>query len=211
MRIVGVAKDGKYFNIAEEPRSFVWVPVTQHFSMGMTLVVRTHGAAEAVMPAVRNEVTALDPNLPLFDVKSMNEHMKLSLFPARVAATVLVVFGFVALSLAVIGIYGVTSYSVSQRTREIGIRMALGAERRDVLRLILSNGIKLAFIGVVLGLIAALALTRVASSLLFGIAPSYVFTFGLIAMALTLVSLIACYIPARRAANTDPLIALRYE
>ena len=211
VRIVGVAGDGKYFNIAEEPRSFVWVPVTQNFWTGMTLVVRTHGAPEAAIPAVRNEVRSLDPNLPLFDVKTMNEHMKLSLFPARVAATVLAVFGFVALALAVIGIYGVTSYSVSQRTREIGIRMALGAERKDVLKLILVNGIKLAFIGVVIGLIGAVALTRVLTSILFGITPAYALTFGLVSVGLTLVAMIACYIPARRASRTDPLVALRYE
>lgn len=211
VRVVGVAGDGKYFNIAEEPRSFVWVPTSQNFWTGQTLVVRTHGAPEAAIPAVRNEVRSLDPNLPLFDVKTMNEHMKLSLFPARVAATVLAVFGFVALTLAVIGIYGVTSYSVSQRTREIGIRMALGAERKDVLKLILVNGIKLAFIGVVIGLIGAVALTRVLTSILFGITPAYALTFGLVSVGLTLVAMIACYIPARRASRTDPLVALRYE
>jgi ABC-type antimicrobial peptide transport system permease subunit len=160
---------------------------------------------------VRSEVRALDPTLPLFDVKTMNEHMRLSLFPARVAASVLGLFGLVALILAVIGIYGVTSYSVSQRTREIGIRMALGADKRDVLRLVLSSGAKLALIGVVIGLVVATVLTRLVTSLLFGITPAYTLTFVLISGVLTFAALLACYVPARRAAKTDPLVALRYE
>jgi putative ABC transport system permease protein len=143
LRIVGIAQDGKYFNIAEEPRAFIWTPLDQHYSTPISLMVRTTGDPEAVISPVRNEVRLLDPNLPLFDVKTMGEHMKLALFPARVAATVLASFGLVALTLAVIGIYGVTSYSVSQRTNEIGIRLALGAQNRDVLKLILKNGLKL--------------------------------------------------------------------
>jgi len=211
IEIVGVAKDGKYFNIAEEPRSFTWTPHSQNFWLGMSLLVRTTGDPAAAITSVRNEARSLDPNLPLFDVKTMNEHMQLSLFPARVAATVLAVFGFVALTLAIIGIYGVTSYSVSQRTREIGIRMALGAEHKDVLRMILGNGLKLAALGVVIGLVGAVALMQVLTSLLFGVQPAYWLTFGLVSGGLMLVALLACYVPARRAAKTDPLKALRYE
>jgi predicted permease len=211
VRIVGVARDGKYFNIAEEPRLFAWTPVAQDYSAGLSLVVRTVGDPAAVITPVRNEVLALDPNLPLFDVKTMNEHMKLSLFPARVAASVLAVFGTVALTLALIGIYGVTSYSVSQRTREIGIRMALGAERKDVVKMILFNGVKLALLGVGLGLIGAIGLTRLASSLLFGVTPAYLVTFLSVSIGLMVVALLACYVPAHRAAKTDPLVALRYE
>jgi predicted permease len=211
IQVVGVARDGKYFNIGEEPRPFVWTPITQNFWSGQILVVRTTGDPASVIGSVRNEVRSLDPTLPLFDVKTMNEHMRLSLFPARVAASVLGLFGFVALILAVIGIYGVTSYSVAQRTREIGIRMALGAEKRDVLRLILSSGAKLALFGVVIGLVVATILTRLVTSLLFGITPAYTLTFVLISAVLTFAALLACYIPARRAAKTDPLTALRYE
>jgi len=211
VRIVGVAKDGKYFNIAEEPRLFVWTPLAQNYSAGQILVVRTAGDPQTVIGPVRSEVLGLDPNLPLFDVKTMTEHMRLSLFPARVAATVLASFGLVALTLAVIGIYGVTSYSVSQRTREIGIRLALGAQSKDVLKLILSNGVKLAALGVALGLAGAAALTRVITSLLFGITPTYFVTFAVVSLGLTVVTLVACYIPARRAARVDPLVALRYE
>jgi predicted permease len=211
VEVVGVARDGKYFNIAEEPRPFVWTPTTQNFWLNQTLVVRTAGDPGSVIGPVRSEVRALDPTLPLFDVKTMNEHMRLSLFPARVAASVLGLFGLVALILAVIGIYGVTSYSVSQRTREIGIRMALGANKREVLRLILASGAKLAFLGVVIGLVVATVLTRLATSLLFGITPAYTLTFVLISAVLTFAALLACYVPARRAAKTDPLVALRYE
>jgi predicted permease len=211
LRIVGVAQDGKYFNIAEEPRMFIWTPVTQNYSSGLTLVVRTSGAPEAAITPVRNEVLALDPNLPIFDVKTLNEHMKLSLFPARVAASVLAVFGAVALTLALIGIYGVTSYSVSQRTREIGIRMALGAEKRDVVKMILVQGLKLSLIGVGLGLIGGIGLTRLASNLLFGVTPAYLITFLSVSIGLMVVALVACYVPAHRAAKTDPLVALRYE
>jgi macrolide transport system ATP-binding/permease protein len=210
-RVVGIAKDGKYFNIAEEPRMFVWTPLSQSYQPGAILVVRTTGNPEPAIASVRGVIQGLDPTLPLYDVKTMSEHMKLSLFPARVAATVLAGFGLVALILAAIGIYGVTSYSVAQRTREIGIRMALGAQRRDVLRMVLTNGAKLAFIGVVIGLVGAIALTKVITSLLFGITPMYVVTFAVVSVGLTIVSLAACYIPARRAARVDPLVALRYE
>ena len=211
MRIVGVAKDGKYFNISEEPRSFIWTPLAQTYSSSASLIVRSIGDPQAMIPAVRNEVHALDPNLPIFDVKTLTEHMRLALFPARVAATVLGTFGFVALTLAAIGIYGVTSYSVAQRTREIGIRMALGAQIGDVLKLVLSHGVKLTVIGVAFGLIGAYLLTRALASLLYGVSATDPLTFGFIAFLLIIVALIASYIPARRASKVDPLVALRYE
>jgi predicted permease len=211
VQLVGVARDGKYFNIAEDPRAFIWKPLAQSYSPNISLMVRTSGDPEVAITPVRNEVRALDATLPLFDVKTMTEHMKLSLFPARVAASVLAGFGLVALTLAIIGIYGVTSYSVSQRTREIGIRLALGATSKDVLKLILRNGVKLAVLGVALGLLGAIALTRLITTLLFGITPTYVITFATVAMGLTIVTLVACYIPARRATKVDPMVALRYE
>ena len=210
-RIVGVAKDGKYFNISEEPRTFVWTPLAQgYFSTGI-LLVRTVGDPQSMIPTVRNEVHSLDPNLPIFDVKTLTEHMRLALFPARVAATVLGVFGFVALMLAAIGIYGVTSYSVAQRTREIGIRMALGAQLGDVLRLILSHGVKLTVLGVSFGLIGAYLATRAITSVLYGVSATDPLTFIFVSLLLTTVALVACYWPARRATKVDPLVALRYE
>jgi ABC-type antimicrobial peptide transport system permease subunit len=211
LRIVGVAKDGKYFNISEAPRSFVWTPLAQNYSSSGILMVRTAGDPQSMIPIVRNEVHSLDPKLPVFDVKTLTEHMRLALFPARVAATVLGVFGFVALMLAAIGIYGVTSYSVSQRTREIGIRMALGAQLGDVLRLILNHGVKLTLLGVSIGLIGAYLLTRAITSVLYGVSPTDPLTFVFVSLLLTAVALVACYWPARRATKVDPLVALRYE
>ena len=210
-RIVGIAKDGKYFNISEDPRSFVWTPLAQGYVSSGILLVRTLGDPQSLIPAVRNEVHSLDPNLPIFDVKTMTEHMRLALFPARVAATVLGVFGFVALMLAAIGIYGVTSYSVAQRTREIGIRMALGAQLGDVLRLIITHGVKLTVLGISFGLIGAYLATRAITSVLYGVSATDPLTFVFVSLLLATVALIACYWPARRATKVDPLEALRYE
>jgi macrolide transport system ATP-binding/permease protein len=211
VRIVGVARDGKYFNVSEEPRSFIWGPLTQNYTNSGSLVVRTTADPLAALGAVRNAVGSLDPNLPLYDVKTLTEHMRLALFPARVAATVLGGFGLVALILAAIGIYGVTSYSVAQRTREIGIRMALGAQLRDVLRLVLSSGVKLTAAGTAIGLVGAYLLTRGLMSLLNGVSPTDPLTFVFVSGLLIAVALVATYIPARRATKVDPLVALRYE
>ncbi|MBA3257660.1 MAG: ABC transporter permease [Pyrinomonadaceae bacterium] len=211
VRIVGVARDGKYFNISEEPRSFIWSPLSQSYNNSASLVVRTTGDSQAALAAVRNAVRALDLNLPLYDVKTLTEHMRLALFPGRVAATVLGAFGLVALILSAIGIYGVTSYAVAQRTREIGIRMALGARLRDVLMLVVGNGVKLMAIGVGIGLAGAFLLTRALTSLLNGISPTDPVTFIFVSVLLVTVALLATYIPARRATKVDPLVALRYE
>ncbi|HEY6120294.1 MAG TPA: ABC transporter permease [Pyrinomonadaceae bacterium] len=210
-QIVGVARDGKYFNIYEEPRSFIWDPLTQDYSSTVSLVVRTDGDPQGAIPGARAAIRELDPNLPLFDVKTLTEHMRFALFPGRVAATVLGAFGLVALTLAAIGIYGVTSYSVAQRTREIGIRMALGAQLNDVLKMILGNGLKLTAIGVALGLLGAFLLTRALGSLLSGVSATDPLTFAFVSLALIAVALVAAYLPARRATKIDPLKALRYE
>lgn len=211
VRIVGIVKDGKYFNISEQPRPFVWEPVSQHYNSGASLVVRTDGAPQSLLAAIRSEVHSLDSNLPVYDVKTMADHMRLPLFPARIAAVVLGAFGFVALSLAAIGIYGVTSYSVAQRTREIGIRLALGAQLRDVLSLIIGQGLKLTLLGVGLGLIGAFLLTRALASLLFEVSATDPAIFLLVSLLLAAIALLASYFPARRATKVDPLVALRYE
>ena len=210
-RIVGVARDGKYFNIAEEPRSFTWTPMTQDYSSLGILTVRTQGGSEALLGAVRKEVQALDSNLPLFDVKTLNEHMRLALFPPKIAAMVLGVFGIVALLLSAIGIYGITSYTVAQRTHEIGIRLALGAQLTDVLRLVLSQGLKLTLIGAVIGLIGAFVATRAITSVLYGVSATDPLTFLIVSGLLIGVALVACYVPSRRATKVDPLVALRNE
>jgi putative ABC transport system permease protein len=211
LRIIGIAKDGKYFNIQEDPRSFIWGAMSQSYQGSAGLVIRTRGNPEALAVAARNVIKTLDPNLPVFDVKTLTEHMRLALFPARVAATVLTGFGLVALTLAAIGIYGVTSYAVSQRTREIGIRIALGAQLSDVLKLILRNGITLTAIGVVLGLVGAFLLTRALTSILSGVSATDPTTFIVVTLLLVVVALVASFLPARRATKVDPLKALRYE
>ncbi|HEU4796037.1 MAG TPA: FtsX-like permease family protein, partial [Pyrinomonadaceae bacterium] len=211
IRIVGVAVAGKYFNIAEEPRSFVWTPMSQDYNSSGLLVVRTKGNPDGLFGPVRGVVQSLDPNLPLFDVKTLTEHMKLALFPAKVAATVLGVFGFVALMLAAIGVYGITSYAVAQRTHEIGVRLALGAQLSDVLRLVLTHGLKLTLIGAALGLFGAYLATRAITSVLYGVSATDPITFGFVSLLLVGVALIACYVPARRATKVEPLIALRNE
>ncbi|HEX5964701.1 MAG TPA: ABC transporter permease [Pyrinomonadaceae bacterium] len=211
LKIIGVAKDGKYFNIAEDPRTFVWTSLEQEYWSSGSLMVRTTGNPEPVFAAVRGEVQALDPNLPLFEVKTLKDHMRLALFPSKIAAMVLGVFGLVALFLSAIGIYGITSYAVAQRTHEIGIRMALGAQLGDVLRLVLNQGLKLTLIGAAIGLIGAYLTTRAISAVLYGVSATDPLTFISVSVLLIGVALFACYVPARRATKVDPLIALRNE
>jgi putative ABC transport system permease protein len=211
MQIIGVVKDGKYFNIAEEPRPFIYSSLLQSYGSTTILIARTNSDPKTMIAAIRSEVQKLDEHLPIFDVKTMTEHMKLSLFPTRIAAAMLGGFGLLALTLAAIGIYGVMSYSVAQRTREVGIRMALGAQAGDVLRLVVRQGMILVTIGVGIGLGAAFLLTSLMSSLLFGIGPTDPLTFIVIPLILTGVTLGACFMPARRATRVDPMIALRHE
>ena len=147
----------------------------------------------------------------MFNVKTMDEVLAISVGPRRTPTVLLTAFAGVALLLAMIGIYGVTSYHVTQRTQEIGIRMALGAQMRDVVKLVLKSGMVLALLGIVAGFVGALALTRLLSSLLFGVKPTDITTFVLVSLCLLVTALLACYLPARRATKVDPLIALRYE
>jgi predicted permease len=207
--VIGVVKDGKYSSLSEEATPFIYFNMEQNFELSPTLVVRTQGAPLASLAAVRAEVAALDKNLPIYDVKTMRQHLGLALLPARLAGGVLGVFGLVALALAAAGIYGVMAYSVSQRTREIGIRIALGANARDVLRLVARQGMTLVTVGMAIGLAAALALTQLLKSLLFGVSATDPLTFTVIALMLTFVALLACWIPARRATKVDPMVALR--
>lgn len=208
--IAGVAKDGKYWSIGEDQRMFVWFPLGDQLAFN-TLIARTTAKPETMIAAIRQEFRNLDPNLPVADAKTLTDHMKLSLFPARAVAAMLAAFGLLALVLAAIGIYGVMSYSVAQRTREVGIRMALGAQRSDVLRMMLQQGMKLAAIGMAIGLAAALVLTRLLANLLYGVSTTDAVAFVGVSLLLGLVVAIACLIPASRAAKVDPMIALRYE
>lgn len=209
--VIGVMRDGKYFSLGEDPSPFIYVNLRPTDGSYLTLMVRTSSEPQAVIGALRNEFHQLDSNLPVYSVRTMTEHMALPLFPARVAATLLGSFGLLALILAAIGIFGVMSYAVSQRTREIGIRMALGADAARILSLVIGQGLKLILFGLGIGLVAAFAGTRLMSSLLYGVSATDSVTFALIAMLLTAVALLACYLPARRATKVDPMIALRYE
>jgi putative ABC transport system permease protein len=209
-QIAGVAKDGKYWFIGEDQKSFVWFPLGNQLSEN-TLIVRTSAKPETVIGAVRGELRNLDPDLPVTDVKTLTEHMKLALFPARAVASLLTAFGLLALTLAAIGIFGVMSYAVSQRTREIGVRMALGAGAKDIFRLIVGRGLLLTLIGVGTGLALALVGTRLISSLLYSVSAIDPLAFGGVTLLLVAVAFLACYFPARRAMKTDPMVALRHE
>jgi putative ABC transport system permease protein len=211
LQVIGVTEDGKYAGLNEDGRPFFYRSLWQSYSGSTIVVVRAATDPQKLVASVRGEVSRLDPNMPIAAARTLAERMSLPLFPARVAAWVLGSFGLLALGLSAIGIYGVMSYSVSKRKREMGIRMALGAQRGDVLKLILGQGMKLVLIGVAVGLIASFALTRLIQGVLFGISATDPPTFAAIAVLLTAVALLACYLPARRATRVDPMVALRYE
>ncbi|HYO91474.1 MAG TPA: FtsX-like permease family protein, partial [Pyrinomonadaceae bacterium] len=211
VQVIGVVADGKYAGLNESPQPYVSRPLSQAYSGAVTLIVRSDGDPQKLLPLIRSELQQLDPHLPLSSSKLLTERLAMPLLPVRVAAAVLSSFGLLALALAAIGIYGVMSYTVSRRTREIGVRVALGAQASDVLRLILRQGMVPPLVGVALGILAALALTQLLRSLLFGVSSSDPLTYAGVSALLSLVALLACYIPARRAARVDPMVALRDE
>ncbi|HKS29937.1 MAG TPA: ABC transporter permease [Pyrinomonadaceae bacterium] len=212
VEIVGVVKDGKYRTLGEDPRPYFYLSSTQEYQPQMTLHIRTApGNSASVLAGLRQEVDSIDRTIPFLDVMPLTRAIGVSLIPIKVASTVAGLFGLVGLILAGVGIFGIVSYSVTQRTREIGIRTALGAQRADVLRLVISQGMRLAIIGVVVGLLLSVAVTRLLSSLLYGISATDAVTFTGVAVLLILIALLASYIPARRATRVDPMVALRYE
>jgi predicted permease len=213
MEIVGIAKDGHYGTLYEDPKLYMFMPVYQHQRTRMTLLISAQSATALpeVADSARREIAQLDSRLPVFGVMMAEENLSLAYWGPRVAAGMASTFGVLALVLASMGLYSVMMYAVSQRTHEIGIRMALGAQVRDVLRLIVSQGMRMALIGIVLGMLGAFALTRVLARLLIGVGTTDFVTFVGVPVLLIAVALLACYIPARRAARVDPLVALRDE
>jgi predicted permease len=209
--IVGVVRDSKYKTLGEPSIPFMYIPLPQNHETGMALLVRTGGHPASIVGAVRNEVQALERNLPVNNPTPMSEWIGNSLYAARMGAILLSIFALLALVLASIGLYGVMSFAVSQRTRELGIRIALGAQAGDVFRLVLRQGMGLISFGVALGLAVAFAVTRLLTSFLYGISATDWITFVAIPIVLAIVAGIACFIPARRATKVDPLVALKYE
>ena len=209
--IVGVVGDTKP-SLDADPGQQMYVPYSQDSGWtGMSLVVRTNGDPTNITTAMRNELRSLDKGIPVFNVRTMNDVLATSVAPRRTPMLLLSAFAAIALLLGMIGIYGVTAYYVSQRTQEIGIRMALGAQMSDVMKLVLRTGMVLALIGIGAGLVGAFALTRLLTTLLFGVNPTDGVTFAGVSLCLLVSALIACYLPARRATQVDPLVALRYE
>ncbi len=209
--IIGIVRDAKYDKLEGETYPMVYWTHPQLAYTTMTLVVRTAGNPTALAAAAQREIQAIDKDQPIADVRTMEAWVDESVSRARFGTMLLAVFAGVALVLAAVGIYGVMSYSVTQRTHEIGIRIALGAQTKDVLRLVVGQGMTLIVIGVVVGLAAAYALTRVMSSMLYSVSATDPTTFVGISALLAFIALLACYIPARRATRVDPMVALRYE
>jgi predicted permease len=209
MEVVGVSRNAKYRTLGEEPRAFIYVPLYQHYQPSATFLVRATSNASGIPQIAKAEIGAIDKALPIFDVKTGMEHLEFALLPARIAGGLLGVLGAIALMLAAIGIYGVMSFAVVQRTREMGIRIALGAGRTNVLQLVIGQGMRLALVGMAVGIGVAAAVTRFASMFLYGISPTDPLTFTAISGILGLVAFMACYVPARRATRVDPIVALR--
>jgi macrolide transport system ATP-binding/permease protein len=209
--VIGVARDIKYHRMNEEPRPFLYSPALQSEETDANILVRSTMPAMAVLAAVRAAAQSLDPKVQPLETDDLEGLLHVSLFANRVAASLASVLGMLGMLLASLGIFGVLSYSVSQRFREIGIRMALGAQTRDVLRLVVGHGLRLAAIGAALGAVASLVITRWMSSLLFGVSALDPATFAGAVMVVTLAASLAAYIPARRALRVDPMVVLRYE
>jgi putative ABC transport system permease protein len=209
--IIGVVGDVKHASLDSAIKAMVYWPHPELAHTSMTIVVRTSGDPTSIAAAAGREIQAIDPDQPVSDVRTMKQLLANSVARARFNTLLLGLFAALALVLASVGIYGVMAYSVAQRTKEIGIRIALGAQARDVLRMIVGQGMMLTLAGVCLGLLGAFALTRLMSSLLYGVSTTDPLTFVGVSLLLSAVALFACYIPARRATRVDPMVALRYE
>ena len=211
LQVVGVAQDGKYAGFNEQALPAAYLPIRQSYSGSTTVIVRTGGSVPGTIALVQREVAAMDANIPIGAARSLVERLAVPLFPARLTAWMLGSFGVLALVLAAVGLYGVMSYMVASRTHEIGVRMAMGARRADVLALVLRQGIGLTIVGLALGVVGALAVTPLMRALLYGVSSRDAFTYASVLVVLGGVALIACLVPARRATLMDPVFALRGE
>ena len=211
LTVVGVAAYAKVGTLGEDPTPLIYMPVEQEYSGGVFLQVRTESDPLALADVVRRAIRALDPEMPVFAITTLRDQVDASLFPARVGAGMLGVFGLLGLTLASIGLYGVMNYSVARRTREIGIRMALGADARGVLRLVMGQALLLVGVGLAVGLVLAVLMGRQMASLLYGIGGTDLVAFGGTSMVLLLVAAVASLVPALRATRVDPVRALKFE
>jgi macrolide transport system ATP-binding/permease protein len=213
IEVVGVATTGKYEYVFEDPQPYFYVPIAQEYTGLRVLQVKTRMNPDALMPSVERTIRAYEPSLPLYDVQSMSQALGsgLGFFPVRVGAVAITALGLLALALAVIGLYGVISYLTSQRTREIGIRIAIGASHTDVVRLVLENSATLVAIGLIAGVLMTLASSRLIERFLFGVSARDPLTLMTMAPLFAGLALLACTIPAWRAARLDPTVALRSE
>jgi putative ABC transport system permease protein len=208
-QVIGVARNSKYITLGEENQGHIYLPFAQHPRPGLALLIRSSELTDRLTNAVQSTLRSVDPNVQGFFTRTLTEHVAVSTLPVRLAARIATVVATIALGLAVIGLYSLVSYLVAERTHEIGLRMALGADSSDVVRLVLAQGVKLAVAGLVLGIPTALAFSRVLGSLLYGISASDPRVFSAVSFTVLIVATVACYVPARRAASIDPLEALR--
>jgi putative ABC transport system permease protein len=212
LTVVGVVGRIKMDGLRQESnRVQGYFPYAQILRNDMTVIVKGSSDPNQLMAAVRQQVKEIDANQPIYNIRTLDEIRAESVAPERLNLTLLSLFAGTALLLAIVGIYGVMSHSVTQRTHEIGIRVAVGAKPRDVFQLVIGQGMMLALIGVAFGLVGAIGLTRLMATMLFGVEPTDPVTFGVISVVLVLVSLVACYLPSRRATKVDPTVSLRYE
>jgi ABC-type antimicrobial peptide transport system permease subunit len=210
IRIVGVARTIPYYQIGEAARPYVYLP-SSSVPAGLTVFVKTNGDPREALSGIRHVVQTLDAKISTERIRTFADVRRVPLFPARALLAVASGFGLLSLILTLIGMYGVISYSVSRRTREFGIRMALGAKRSLVFQMVIAEGLKLTAAGIVSGVAAAVLCTRFLSTLLFGVTPTDPVTFGSISLLMVLTAAVACYVPARRATRVDPLVALRQD
>jgi putative ABC transport system permease protein len=207
--VVGVTSTGRYASVGEEPLPFVYLPQAQHASTAGAVFARSQQGTAAAAAAIRQEVRALEANLPVSMAGPVQQTLAMLLMPQRIAASTLAVFGIIGLLLAVVGIYGLVAFTVAQRTREIGVRMAMGADRRHVVGLFLRHGAKLLLAGSGIGIVLAAVAGRLLTSLLYGTSPTDPLTFTLVPLVLAAAALVAAYLPARRASRLDPSVVLR--